>query len=186
MTDKEWLAKFDADFMKLQHNREKVPLATLQSDYAKPYNALVAEVTKDADWFADRYLECLAFPRHPKDTAGNEWLDKRIAAILQQENQPGGLRDRWRAALIDRLNRDEFEQLVYERYERCLNEAFDPYWQRHCRWVGEPGNRWIYNDIFKKFWLPPKDDPEHKRAGCWITRDYTGHDTRYPPKIKEE
>jgi len=185
MTDKEWIAKFEGDFAKMQHNREKVPLEKLQTEYARPYNALVAELIKDADWFADRYLECLWFPMHPKDTAGNNWLLQRIRTIREQENQPGRLRDQWRAALIDKLDRPAFEDLVYRRYERCLNEAFDPYWQRHNRWAGPPENRWIYNDIFKKWWWPPHDDPKlgiHV-GGLWINSDYTGHDCRYPPNI---
>lgn len=183
MTDSEKLAQLDANFEKLKHNREKLPLDQLTTRYAKSYNALVGAITEGADWFADRYLEVLAFPRHPKDAAGNEWLDRKLAAIIKQENRPGGLRDRWRAALIDQLNRDEFEQLVYERYARCLDEAFDPYWQRHCRWVGESGKRWIYNDIFKKFWLPPC---EQYPGGGWINSDYSGWDGRFPPHLKEE
>lgn len=184
MTDKERLEKFDADFAKLQHNREKVPLEKLQTEYAKPYNALVAELQSEADWWADKYLECLMFPMHLKDTDGNNWLLKKIRTIREQEDQPGRLRDQWRAALIDKLDRPAFEELVYRRYERCLNEAFDPYWQRHCRWAGEQGNRWIYNDIFKKWWWPAHDDPRYGHVGgMWIKSDYTDGDGRFPPDI---
>ncbi len=183
MTDSEKLKKFDADFAKLQHNRQQVPLDQLRTRYAKAYNALLAEVREGADWFADAYIRVLSFPRHPKDTAGNDWLDKRIAAILEEEHRPGGLVERYRAALLDRLDREEYEQLVWERYDRLLREAFDPYWQRHCRWVGEPGKRWIYNDIFKKFWLPPC---EQYPGGGWINNDYSGWDGRFPPHLKEE
>ncbi len=183
--DRKWLDKFDADMEKLKHNREKVPLEVLQTRYARAYNTLVAEVECDADWWAKRYLEVLAFPRHPQDTAGNEWLDKRIAAILQEERQPGGRVERYKAALVQDLNRDAFEQLVWEIYDRLLREAFDPYWQRHCRWAGEPGNRWIYNDIFKKWWYGPERRGEGK-DGIWINQDYTGEDWRFPPNIKED
>ena len=185
MTDREWLDKFEADFAKLQHNREKVPLERLQTEYARPYNALVEELKKDADWFADKWLEALTFPTHPKDEAGNEWLFKKMAAILKEENQPGRLRDQWQSALIDKLDRPAFDDLVNRRYERLLNEAFDPYWQRHCRWAGEAGNRWIYNDIFKKWWWPPHDDRKlgGHVGGLWINSDYTGFDCRYPPNI---
>lgn len=180
MTDREGLDKLDADFKKLQHNREKVPLDQLQTRYAKAYNALVADLQADADWYAARYLEVLAFPRHPEDKAGNEWLDRRIAAILEEERRPGGRVELYRAALVDNLDRQDFEQLVWEIYDRLEREAFDPYWQRHCRWTGEPGKRWIYNDIFKKFWLPPC---ERYPGGGWINSDYTGWDGRFPPNI---
>lgn len=186
MTDGERLQKFDADFEKLKKNREKVPLEELRTRYADAYNALVAEVQAGADWFADAYINLFIshFPLHPKDTAGNEWLDKRIAAIREQEAKPGGRVERYRAALLERLDRREYDQLVWEIYSRIEVEAFDPYWQRHNRWVGEPGRRWIYNDITKKFWWPKTED--HPESGCWINQDYTGHDSRFPPHIKED
>jgi len=182
--DRKWLDKFDADMEKLKHNREKVPLEALQTRYARAYNTLVAEVECDADWWAKRYLEVLAFPRHPQDTAGNEWLDKRIAAILQEEQRPGGRVEQYKKALIQGLNREAFEHLVWEIYDRMEREAFDPYWQRHCFWTGPPGNRWIYNDIIQKFWQA-KDKTE-PTDGCWINSNYTGQDPRFPPNIKEE
>lgn len=185
MTEKEWIAKFDADFAKMQHNRSKVSLEVLKRDYERPYNTLVAEIECDADWWADSLIRSLAFPINKADRAGNDWLRKRCDAIIEQEKRPGGLRDQWRAALIDRLDRDEYERLVFKVYERLLHEAFDPYWQRHCRWAGPPGNRWIYNDIFRKWWWPPHDDPAlgvHV-GGMWISSDYTGGDCRFPPNI---
>lgn len=182
-TDGQRLKRFRADFEKLRHNREKVPLQQLQTKYARSYNTLVAEVIDGADWFFQKYMETLAFPTHPKDTAGNDWLAKRISAIGAEERNPGGLVERYRAALIDRLDMDEYENLVWQGYDRRLREAFDPYWQRHNRWVGEPDNRWIYNDIFKKFWLPPC---EGYPAGGWINNDYSGWDGRFPPHLKEE
>lgn len=102
MTDTEWIAKLDADFGKLQRNRQQVPLERLETTYAKSYKALIGRLTEAADWFADRYLQTLTehWPRHPKDTAGNEWLERKVAAIIEEENQAGGLRDKWRLALV--------------------------------------------------------------------------------------
>lgn len=93
MTDTEWLARLDADFGKLQRNRQQVPLEKLETTYAKSYKALIGRLTEAADWFADRYLQTLTehWPRHPKDTAGNEWLERKVAAIIEEENQAGGL-----------------------------------------------------------------------------------------------
>lgn len=79
---------------------------------------------------------------------------------------------------------EEYRQLVWEIYNRLEVEAFDPYWQRHNRWIGPPDRRWIYNDIIKKFWWPKKE--KYPASGCWINQDYTGHDTRFPPHIKED
>ena len=106
MTDGERLKKFDADFDRLKKNREKVPLEQLRTRYADAYNALVAEVQAGADWYAGAYISLLVghFPRHPKDAAGNEWLDRKIAAIRAEEEKPGGRVERYRAALLERLD----------------------------------------------------------------------------------
>lgn len=183
-TDGQRMARFYSDFEKLKQNREKIPFRTLQTKYARAYNTLVAEVEDGAAWFHRKYMEVLAFPKHPKDTVGNEWLDKRIAAIEADEKKPGGLVDQFRVALIDRMDMKEFEKLVDRSYERRLHEAFGPYWQRHNRWIGEPGHRWIYNDIFKKFWWPRTEG--YPDSGCWINSDYSGKDYRYPPQMTEE
>lgn len=163
MTDTEWIAKLDADFGKLQRNRQQVPLEKLETTYAKSYKALIGRLTEAADWFADRYLQTLMehWPRHPKDTAGNEWLEQKVAAII---------------------DREEFEQLVFERYARCEQEAFDPYWQRHNRWTGETRNRWIYNDIIRRFWLPPGRNPDFPN-GAWIDSSYQVYTSSWPPDI---
>ena len=180
MTDGERLKKFDADFDRLKKNREKVPLEQLRTRYADAYNALVAEVEAGAAWFADAYIKLLVdrFPRHQKDVAGNEWFDRRLAAIRAEEEKPGGRVERYRAALLEWLNMEEYRQLVWEIYNRLEVEAFDPYWQRHNKRL-ESG--WVYNDILKKFWLPP--EKSGMQSGYWINSDYTGHDPRYPPHI---
>lgn len=173
MNDVELLAKFEEAFKKLMLNREKVPLEQLETQYAGPYKALLTKVTKLADWFADRYMKELAVPRHPEDTEGNGWLDKRIEAILQDERKPGGRVEQYRTALVDRLDGYGFYQLVYEIYDRLRREAFNPYWQRHCHRMADGV---IYNDIFNKLWWPEE--------GCWINSDYkTGRDFRYTPQM---
>lgn len=63
-------------------------------------------------------------------------------------------------------------------------EAFSPYWNRHNRWTGEPGNRWIYNDIIKRFWVPP-GKVERWPRGAWIDSEYKIYTSNWPPQIKE-
>lgn len=181
MTDGERLRKFKADFARFKRNREQVPLDQLRTRYADAYNALEREVLIGADWFADTHIARFIsrFPRSPQDIAGNKWLDRRLAAIRQEEGKPGRRVEQYRAALLEQLDWEEFERFVFEIYNRLEAEAFDPYWQRHNRWVGEPGQRWIYNDITRKFWYEPGDG----KAGYWINSDYTGRDGRFPPHI---
>ena len=78
---------------------------------------------------------------------------------------------------------DQFQDLLGKLYERLYNEAFDPYWQRHNRWTGDPGNRWIYNDILKAFWLPGKENPEY---GHWIDNKYNHINYAFTPHIGDD
>lgn len=183
-TDAQRHKRFHADFEKLKHNREKVPLQQLQTRWERPYNTLVAEVMDGALWFYRRFMEDLDFPTHPKDEAGNKWLADRMAQIEADEKKPGGLLDQFQTVLIDDLDIEKYYDLVGKSYERRLQEAYDPYWQRHCRWVGEPPQRWIYSDIFRKYWWPKTEG--YPDSGCWINSDYSGKDYRFPPHLKEE
>ena len=187
MTVKERLDKFDSDFAKLKNNRANVPLEILQTQYAKSYTALVDDIIDFAGWFTAEYIKSLSdcWPISDRDTAGNEWLQKKQAAILQRERHPGGLYDQQVAALVDRLDLDRFYDLVWRLYNRLETEAFDPYWQRHCRWVGQPGNRWVYNDIIKKFWYPPGKS-ENWPDGVWMDNEYHAYGTNYPPHMKAD
>lgn len=177
---------FEQAFQKLKSNREKVPLEQLTTRYAKAYTALVDEVKAGAEWFTGCYIKTLSdsWPLSEKDTAGNEWLQKKQAAILQRERQPGGLYDQQIAALVDQLDIDRYYDLVWQLYNRLEIEAFDPYWQRHNYWVGNPGHRWVYNDIIKQFWYPPGKN-DHWPDGCWINSQYQVYSTNYPPHIAE-
>lgn len=180
-TDAQRLTRFHSDFEKLKHNREKVPLQTLKTKYERAYNTIVAEVMDGAVWFYKKCIEAGGeFPTHPEDKAGNEWLAKCLAAIAEDEKKPGGLFDQFQAALIDRLDFEEYNGLLDRGYERRL-QVFNRYWMRHCKRL-ESG--WIYNRIFKKFWWPKTEG--YPESGCWINRDYTGKDYRYPPQLKEE
>lgn len=180
-TDAQRHKRFHADFEKLKHNREKVPLQQLQTRWERPYNTLVAEVMDGALWFYRRFLEDLDFPTYEADEAGNKWLADRLARIKADEKKPGGLLDQFQTVLIERLDIEEYYSLVGQCYERRLQEAFNPYWRRHCKRLD---SGWIYNRIFKKFWWPKTEG--YPDSGCWINNDYSGKDYRFPPQLKEE
>jgi hypothetical protein len=181
------VGSFDRAFQKLKGNREKVPMEQLTTRYAKAYNQLVSEVAALGEWFILEYTRHLtdAFPLHPKDTAGNDWLRKKQQAIIQDERKEGGIFDQAREALIDQLDQNAFFDLCYQLYHRIEQEAFDPYWKRHCRWVGKPGNRWIYNDVTRRFWYPPGRSDKWPQ-GVWIDSQYNAFNSNYPPNIKED
>lgn len=181
------IQKFEQDFHRLKTNREKIPLEQLTTRYERAYTALTEEVKIGAEWFTSAYIQALtgAWPLHSKDEAGNVWLRKKETLILQQERQPGGIYEQQISALLDRLELNTFYDLVYQLYARLEAEAFDPYWQRHNRWVGKPGNRWIYNDIIKRFWYPPgKSDRWPK--GVWMDNEYHAYMTCHPPHIQPD
>lgn len=180
---KSWSKEKYDQFMELHQrlirNRQQVPLEILKTKYAAAYGKITKELAELADWYATCYWEALDFPLHPKDVEGNKVLQQAIQKIHEEEKRPGGRYDRYRKALIDNLSMDDYLQLVWEIYDRCEKEAFTPYWNRHCRWTGPPENRWIYNDIFRKFWWQPKNGS----ASCWVDSKYQGQDMRYPPSI---
>ena len=184
MTDAEMMKKFHSDLKRLKENREKVPIELLTTRYKKGYDALLEELRHDADWYADLYLFSFNFPRCSEDEAGSLEVDARIRAIIQEENEPGRLRDQWRIALTEHMDEEELLDLSWKRYDRCLQEAYMPYFNRHCRWVGPSDNRWIYSEILRKWWRPPRHDSRlGQRPGAWINRDYTEQDMRFPPDI---
>lgn len=181
------MQKFEQDFHRLKINREKIPLEQLTTRYERAYTALTDDVRAGAKWYTDNYIQTMVatWPLYEKDEAENAWLEKKKASILRQEHQSGGLYDQQVAALLDKLDLDSFYDLVYQLYARLETEAFDPYWQRHNRWVGKPGNRWIYNDIIKRFWYPPgKSDRWPK--GVWMDNEYHAYMTCHPPHIQPD
>lgn len=183
MTTSERFAKFDEDFARLKNNREKVPLEQLKTRYAKAYNSLVASIEEYAEWFTQEYIDTLAIQTNPKDEAGNAWLKKKVDAILAEERGANGKYQQGLDALIQNLDREGFEHKVWEIHDRLMREAYDPYQQRYNRWIGEPGNRWIYNSLFKAYW---KVDPESSDGGYWIDKDWNHKGLGYPPKIGGE
>lgn len=188
MTDKEHLERFEALFAKLKHNREKVPLSELQGKYGRAYNALITELEAEADWWAGTYIACFQFPILESDKEGTASFYRRYSKISQEEwTRPGGLVFQFKAALIQRLDFNEFLDKVWRIYDRLQREAYNPYFQAHCRWTGPPGNRWVYNEIIRKFWWPLHDDPKAyggKAGGYWISSDRKQSDHRMPvPEI---
>ena len=180
MNTAEYMEEFKVRFARLQNNRAKVPKEELLTKYAKAYNALVEWLEKYAEWYAWEYMKLLAIPMKPDDKAGNEWLTKKSTTILDEERKPGGLFQRIRDSLIEDLDQKEFEMNVWRLHDRLEKEAYDPYQQRFNRWIGSPGNRWIYNSLFDAYWLPEEG---HSDGGYWIDINRKYKRMGYPPKI---
>lgn len=180
MNTAEYMEEFKVKFARLQNNRAKVPKEELTTKYAKAYNALVEWLEQYAEWFAQEYVKLLAVPMKPEDKAGNEWLVKKTTTILNEERKPGGLFQRIRDSLIEDLDQKEFEMNVWRLHDRLEKEAYDPYQQRFNRWIGKPGNRWIYNSLFDAYWLPEEGRSD---GGYWIDINRQYKRMGYPPRI---
>ncbi len=165
MTVEECLQKFDAVFTRLKLNRERVPLEVLETRYAKGYAALRREVWHWGDWYITAYFNALRRPFHPADEEGNRRVHEQAAAILREEYGPGGLIEQSRAALLDRLDRDEFELLIWRIYDRAEREAYLPYWRSHCRRTGPDGR--FFSDIIQKLWWPKEEEGPGFLTGFW-------------------
>lgn len=176
MTEKEYLAKFDADFQKLKHNREKVPLEELRTRYAKSYEALLDDVRANADWWIDTYIRTVGFTVAKDDDAGVAALRKRIETILEEERKPGGLFTQAYAALIDQLDETAFQQKAWEIYHALDTDAYDAYFQRFNQYPAD-GSR-IYNSLIKAFWDPA---PARYDQPCWVDKDGLYRSDEHPP-----
>lgn len=176
MTEKEHLEKFDADFQKLKHNREKVPLDQLQTRYAKSYEALLEELRKDADWFIDTYLRTVGFVVAKDDEEAVAALRRRIDRILEEEREPGRLYSQAYAALIDQLDREAFEEKVWEIYHSLDTDAYDAYVQRFNQYPADGGK--IYNSLINGYW-----DPHSPRCNrpCWVDETGLYRSDDHPP-----
>lgn len=150
----------------LKRNVDKVPLEILQTKYAKGYNALVDSIWQAGQQMMDAiFRECLPLPVK-EDAADTPDYQKAADAIRAREKEAGAY-DRMRAALIDRQDISEFYDHVTKLWEALFTEAWEPYMNRHCRWVGKPDNRWIYCDIFNAWWY---QEPKYEHLGHWITK----------------
>lgn len=180
---KEWsdekYQRFTDLFGKLKRNREQVPLEVLQTKYAAAYQKMTDEIEDLSDWFCRCYIESLAFTTNPKDTKGNEWLDKKIEAIQTEVAAPGNLVEQYKKALIEDLNIEKYYELVWRIFDRMDREAYDPYLQRYNVWTGPPENRWIYNGLLKAFW---KKDESKEDGGYWIDSDGSFKGLGHPPR----
>lgn len=180
MTASEFLQKFEADFSKLKNSRQKIPLDQLKTKYAKAYAALVLDVKQGARHFTIEYLDALALPEHPRDTAGNEWVRRKIDTILQEEMKPGGLLPQASSALVDDLDYEAFMGKVYQLYERIKAEVWEPYQQRYNKWLTFNGKRVIWNSLFQAFWWPMDDALD---GGEWVNTRLEVVQRLYPPRI---
>jgi hypothetical protein len=184
MSSEERFDQMEAAFKKLCQNREQIPLEVLQTRYAKAYRQLVDELKGHVRWYIDD-MAALRFRRC--DDAGsqkaNEWLDKRFDRIKQEEQQPGKAYEQMYEGLIGNLSVDEFMEASNTVFQR-MEQPYQKYWDAHCTWTGSPENRWIYNAILKKFWLPSW--PDYFPDGCWINNDYSDPWPYRPPQIRED
>lgn len=176
MTEKEYLEKFNADFQKLKHNREKVPLEELRTRYAKSYEALLDDIRANADWWIDTYIQTVGFKVARDDDAAVAALRKRIDNILEEERKPGGLFTQAYAALIDQLDETAFQQKAWEIYHALDTDAYDAYFQRFNQYPAD-GSR-IYNSLIKAFWDPA---PARYDQPCWVDEDGLYRSDEHPP-----
>ena len=166
-------AELKESVAKLQRNREQVPMEDLQTKYATGYRALVAKIWKLGEWWADCCVQAAPFPFTPGSDHEKEFTKRAGAVLWKEKAQPGGLYEQMKATLIDDMDLVKFMDLALDVYEKVYYEAFQPYWDSNCRWVGPPENRWIKSDVTGHFWNPQKK--------CWYTKEGKKLDCCFPP-----
>lgn len=169
-------SRFQSDFERLQKNRKAIPIAELETKYAAQYSSLVAAVTAGADWFARAYIGELVgdFPSSG-DAAQDGVLRASVAFLLEEDRRPGGLREKALEALVGRLDRLGFEDVLYQRYSRIEQKAFLPWFRQYCEPYGENG--WTYCRLIDAYWKKTRARPE----GAWVRKDGDLYRYGWPP-----
>ena len=111
MTPQEHVKRFAELYAQFKKNRERVPLKDLQGKYANAYRKLVSDLEAEADWWCS-----------PMDGLP-DWDYSKVAEIHRRESRPGGLVDKYKAALIDALDLYAFETFALEYYAVLRLEA---------------------------------------------------------------
>lgn len=156
----------EAQIGQLKRNLENVPLEQLQTKYRKAYQRII-----DSIWEAGQQMIAAIFegylPLPTKEDALDTPAYQEAVKSIEARERSAGAFDRMKEALIDRQDLQGFYDLVMKYWEAVYTEAWEPYMNRHCRWVGKPENRWIYCDIFKAWWY---QNPKYPNLGHWITK----------------
>ena len=104
--------RFEKLFTQLKKNREAVPFRQLTAGkYANSYRKLVADVEAAADWWAS------------PGPGLSGWDYDKVAEIHKRESRPGGLVNKYKAALIDALDLYAFSTFALEYYDTLRLEA---------------------------------------------------------------
>ena len=111
MTPHEHVERFAKLYTQLKQNRERVPLSDLTGKYKNAYRKLLADLEAEADWWASP----------TQDLSG--WDYARVAEIHKRESRPGGLVDKYKAALLDAVDIYAFETFTLEYYAVLCREA---------------------------------------------------------------
>ena len=151
----------------LRKNVENVPMEQLQTKYRKSYQRLTESI-----WEAGQQMITAIFDGYLPLPVNEELPDteeyRGQAKAIEEREKKAGICDRMREALLDRQDLQAFYDEIVDYWEKVFTEAWEPYMNRHCRWVGPQNNRWIYCDVFKAFW---KQDPHYSNLGHWIDSD---------------
>ncbi len=179
-SNEEIRASLENSVLKLKVNREKVPLADLQTKYKKSYDKLIDEIKE----LTKEYLTRLAVDGFK---ISSEDGDEVIAEFQKLADEVGRKASE---AVFKSYSVSELEAVAGDLKKR-FEEVYTPYFNKHCcLWITEenlnpdnPKAPWIYNDLIDMFWSfdynrwEKRKKPEGEAAFMYIhAKKETEHD----------
>lgn len=152
----------------LKRNVENVPEELLRTKYQRAYKALTDKIRKTGQMMVNVIFEEFMPLPIREDAADTSEYKKTLAAIEEREGQQGGVISQMQDALLKQQDIENFYDLTVKYWQVIYYEAWEPYFLRHCRWVGKPDERRIYCDLFRASWQPY---PKYKKLGHWILQN---------------
>ena len=145
--------KLTALIEKYRKNRENVPLDTLKTKYAVPYNQLIEEIKAELKYIA------VQFPPWLKSRSIRQEYADEIAEIFNRLYEAGGYSRKLGAAAFKNRDAPEAIRIAKEiaaTFQREVEEytaakaclyATEPCWNQEA-----PQTPKIYNDLLRMFW----------------------------------
>lgn len=171
------LSELEENLEKLRKNKENVPVELLRTRYAKSYARLCGKIRTEMQAVLREFV-VLGVPFAANDSEGVREYLRKCQQIIDEEDRAGGFEGMNRV-LFTEYSVEKAIQEILPVYTRIREEAYGPYWRKHCsiRIHPETGTKEIYNDLIGMFW-----DPGRK---LWIRPSDGAFSIMYPPEKEE-
>lgn len=171
------LSELEKNLEKLRKNKENVPVELLRTKYAKSYAKLCEKIRTEMQAVLHVFV-IGGVPFAKNDREGVRAYLRKCQEIIDEENRAGNFEGMNRV-LFTEYSWEKAIQEILPVYSRIREEAYGPYWRKHClrRLDPEANAPGIYNDLIGMWW-----DPER---GLWVRHSDGAFSIMFPPGKEE-